>query len=111
MNYRLKVSSLLVFVLSAVCLFGQSTTQTIQGIVTDTTGASIAGAKVTATNQGTNVSQSTTTNESGNYTFPLVPVGDYTVKCEVTGFKTESVRNIRVETAAQVRQDFKLTVG
>lgn len=108
---RLKVSSLLLFLLSAVCLFGQSTTQTIQGIVTDTTGASIAGAKVTATNQGTNVSQSTTTNESGNYTFPLVPVGDYTVKCEVTGFKTESVRNIRVETAAQVRQDFKLTVG
>jgi hypothetical protein len=111
MNYRSRVSSLALHLLSAVCLFGQSATQTIQGIVTDTTGASIAGAKVTATNQATNVAQTTTTNESGNYTFPLVPVGDYTVKCEVSGFKTESVRNIRVETAAQVRQDFKLSVG
>jgi hypothetical protein len=111
MNYRSCVTVPVLFLLSGICLFGQSATQTIQGIVTDTTGASIAGAKVTATNEATNVAQTTTTNESGNYTFPLVPVGDYTVRCEVAGFKTESVRNIRVETAAQVRQDFKLSVG
>ncbi|MCC6367486.1 MAG: carboxypeptidase regulatory-like domain-containing protein [Bryobacterales bacterium] len=111
MSYRSCVTFSAAFLLSGVLLFGQSTTQTIQGIVTDTTGAAIAGARVTATNQATNVAQTATTNDSGNYTFPLVPVGDYTVKCEVAGFKVESVRNIRVETAAQVRQDFKLSVG
>ncbi len=92
-------------------LFAQSTTQSIQGLVTDSTGASISGAKVTATNEGTQVALTTTTNPTGNYTFPLVPVGDYTVKCELQGFKSEVVKGLRLETAAQVRQDFRLDVG
>jgi hypothetical protein len=92
-------------------LFAQSTTQSLQGLVTDNSGAVITGAKVTMTNQGTNVSVTTTTNETGNYSFPLVAVGDYTVKCEMQGFKTEVAKNLRLETAAQVRQDFKLDVG
>ncbi|MFN7920006.1 MAG: carboxypeptidase-like regulatory domain-containing protein [Bryobacteraceae bacterium] len=91
--------------------WGQSTTQTVQGLVTDTTGAVVNGAKVTLTNLGTNVAANTTTNETGNYTFPLVLVGNYDVKVEMQGFKSETARNIRVETAAQVRQDFKLDVG
>jgi hypothetical protein len=89
----------------------QSTTQTIQGLVTDSTGAVVNGAKVTITNVATGVAASANTNETGNYTFPLVLVGNYDVKVEMQGFKTEVVRNIRVETAAQVRQDFQLQVG
>ncbi|HUQ95245.1 MAG TPA: TonB-dependent receptor [Bryobacteraceae bacterium] len=92
-------------------VFAQSTTQSIQGIVSDATGASVSGAKVTATNQGTNISLTTISNESGNYTFPLMPVGDYDLRCEMQGFKAEVVKGLRLETAAQVRQDFKLEVG
>ncbi|MSV28055.1 MAG: carboxypeptidase regulatory-like domain-containing protein [Bryobacterales bacterium] len=92
-------------------LSAQSTTQSIQGLVTDSSGAAIAGAKVILTNQGTNVALTTTANDTGNYTFPLVQVGDYTIRCEVQGFKAEVVRNVRLETAAQVRQNFKLDVG
>jgi hypothetical protein len=92
-------------------LFGQSTTQTVQGLVTDASGSVIPGAKVTLTNTGTNVSQTNTTNETGNYTFALVPVGNYSMKVEQQGFRTEVTREFRVETAAQVRQDFKLEVG
>jgi len=99
------------FSLLGMLLFAQSTTQSIQGIVTDSTGASVAGAKVTVTNLGTNVATTLTTNESGNYSFPLIPVGNYSVRCEAQGFKAEVVRDLRVETAAQVRQDFKLDVG
>jgi hypothetical protein len=42
---------------------------------------------------------------------PLIPVGNYDVKAEMVGFKSEEVRGLRVETAAQVRQDFQLQVG
>jgi hypothetical protein len=92
-------------------LLAQSTTQSVVGIVTDPTGAVIAGAKVTLTNTGTNVVLVTTTNETGNYSFPLLQVGDYSIRVEGQGFKTEIVRGIRVETAAQFRQDVRLDVG
>jgi hypothetical protein len=101
---------LLVAATVSICA-AQSTTQTVLGLVTDTTGAVITGAKVTLTNLATNVTATTTTNETGNYTFPLVQVGNYDVRVEMQGFKSEVARNVRVETAAQVRQDFKLDVG
>ena len=50
-------------------------------------------------------------NETGNYTFALVPVGNYEVTCQLEGFKTNTTSNQRVETAAQVRIDFTLEIG
>jgi hypothetical protein len=102
--------ALLLSLLCAGLVFTQAT-QSIQGLVEDSSGAVVAGAKVTMKNLGTGVAHSSTTNTSGLYNFPLVPVGDYEVSVELQGFKTETVRNIRVETAAQVRVDFKLEVG
>lgn len=106
-----RVLPLLVLMAAGLAVFGQSTTQSIQGLVTDSSGAFVAGANVTAVNQATNVTFTTTTNQTGNYTFPLLPVGDYTVRCERTGFRTGVTRNLRLETAAQFRQDFRLDVG
>src|SRR5688572_26360553 len=97
--------------LAGTLLNGQSTTQSIQGSVTDSSGAAIQGAKVTITNTGTGVSRTVTTNEAGLYSFPLVPVGNYDVTSEIQGFKTETVKGARVDTAAQIRQDFAMTVG
>lgn len=97
--------------LSATLLHAQSQTQSIQGLITDSTGAVISGAKVVYTNEGTGVTATTQTNETGNYGFQLVPVGNYEIKVEMQGFKSEIVKGLRVETAAQVRQDFKLQVG
>jgi hypothetical protein len=95
----------------ALTLWAQSTTQSVLGLVKDSSGAVIPNATVTLTNTGTNVSQTATTNETGNYTFPLVQVGDYELKVEAQGFKAGVVRGLRVETAAQVRHDFSLDVG
>jgi hypothetical protein len=92
-------------------LAGQSSTQSIEGLVTDTSSAVIAGAKVTITNTATGVTSAVSSNTTGNYTFPLVPVGNYDVKAEMAGFKTEEVKGLRVETAAQIRQDFQLQIG
>ena len=93
-------------------LQGQRTsTQTIEGLVTDTTGAVIPGATVVMTNVDTGITTTVTTNETGNYRFSYVPVGNYTVRSELDGFKTQSVSGLRVETAAQVRNDFTMEVG
>jgi hypothetical protein len=92
-------------------VLAQSTTQSIQGLVTDSTGAVVVGAKVTLTNEATGVTRTAETNNTGNYTFPLMQVGNYDVKVEMSGFKTEQVKGIRLETAAQLRQDFTMQVG
>jgi hypothetical protein len=92
-------------------LSAQSTTQTIQGLVTDPTGAVIPGATVTMNNLATGVVQAVQTNDTGNYTFALVPVGSYELRCEASGFKTDVVTGVRVETGAQVRQNFVMQVG
>lgn len=92
-------------------LFAQSTTQTIQGLVTDSTGAVIPGASVSITNTATGVQNFAETGASGNYTFALVSVGNYDVRCEAAGFKVEIATGLRVETGGQVRQDFALQIG
>ena len=101
------------FLLSVFCTaycFAQSA-QSIQGLVVDASGAVVVGATVTVTNTGTGITRNATTNNAGLYNFPLIQVGNYEVKVEMQGFKSETVRNIRVETAAQLRQDFRLEVG
>lgn len=80
--------SVFVLIFAAVSFaFSQGTTSRITGTVTDTSGAAVAGATVTLTNQGTRVSLTTTTNDSGQYTFDLIQAGDYEVSVEREGFK------------------------
>jgi hypothetical protein len=67
--------------------FAQGTTSRVTGTVTDTSGAAVPGATVTLTNEGTNVSFTTETSDSGVYTFDLVLPGSYTVAVEKQGFK------------------------
>ena len=95
---------------STPSLHGQ-VTQTIQGLVSDATGAVIPGATITVTNLGTGVVQTVQTNATGNYSLPQVVVGNFEVKCELDGFKTSTVADQRVETGAQVRNDFVLEIG
>ena len=69
----------LALLLSAACLFsalGQEFRATLNGRVTDPTGAGVAGAKVTATNTSTNEVASTETLAEGDYTIPLLKPGN-----------------------------------
>lgn len=61
---------------------------TVRGNVTDSTGAILSGVKVTATNTQTNVTTSTTSNNSGLYEFTQLPVGTYSISALRQGFKT-----------------------
>ena len=74
MAFRRIVRYVAISVVFAAILAAHSSTQAIEGRVTDTSGAVVAGAKVTMTNLGTGVSNSVVTNTSGNYTFNLVLV-------------------------------------
>src|SRR5918994_936634 len=67
---------------------GASSTGTIQGRVTDSQGAVLPGVTVTATSPSMLGAQTTVTSETGNYRFPAVPPGTYTVTYELAGFNT-----------------------
>ena len=100
-----------VFGLATTCASGQAVNATLLGTVTDSTGAVVGNAKVTIAEQNTGVSHSGQTNESGNYTFPDLPPGEYTVTAELTGFKTEAHRNITLLVNSSTRVDLQLQPG
>ena len=112
-SLRIRISLLLVVLLMVrgSGIRAQVLNQSIQGLVTDESGAVVPGAMVTITNLATGIEQKTTTNETGNYTITPVAVGNYDVICSLEGFRTESVNNQRVETGAQLRMDFEPEVG
>src|SRR6266403_1090825 len=67
--------------------FAQATASgTIQGTVTDATGAAVSGAQVVAKSKATDSTRTTTTGDTGYYRFELLPVGIYTVTVSKTGF-------------------------
>lgn len=92
-------------------LHAQTTNATLTGIVTDAQGGVIPNATVAATNTGTGVSRSVTTNAAGSYTIaPLIP-GTYELRISNAGFKTKVQTGIVLETGAVVKVDGQLEVG
>ncbi len=92
-------------------LFGQAVNATLLGTITDSSGATVAGAKVTATEVTTGLIHESVTNESGNYTFPDMPPGRYSVTAEATGFKKETQQNIDLLSNSSTRIDVAMTTG
>src|SRR5689334_8738028 len=80
--------------LGALSLSAQTNSTAIVGTVTDPSGAVVVGAKVTLLQVQTGIKRSDLTSSSGDYAFPLLDPGEYTVTVESKGFKTETVRSI-----------------
>ena len=92
---RRLVSIAAVFLCCCLSLFAQNTAGSITGVVLDSQGAVIPGAKVTALNQEENAVNATVlTNREGVFVFNPLKVATYTIKVEASGFKTFSQRNI-----------------
>ncbi|MGA2119748.1 MAG: carboxypeptidase-like regulatory domain-containing protein, partial [Bryobacteraceae bacterium] len=91
--------------------YGQAVNATLLGTVTDSSGASVASAKVTVTEITTGVNHSGQTNDSGNFTFPNLPPGNYSVAVEQTGFKKELRRDIALLVDTTTRIDVQLQPG
>jgi hypothetical protein len=96
---------------SAAVAAAQTASTQILGLVTDSSGAAVPGATITSKRVETGDVRTTTSNETGNYIFPLVDSGTYEVTCSAPGFKTEVRRNIPLELNQKGRVDFQLQVG
>src|SRR5262245_32831978 len=108
---KLKITTLVCCLVAANFALGQDTRGTILGRVTDSTGANVANAEVTATNTATGVAVSAKTNESGNYSLPFLMPGVYTVTTQLQGFKKFVRDNVHVRVNDEVQLDMPLTVG
>ena len=89
----------------------QTFTATVTGTVADPNGATVPNVKVSAVNQGTKLEYTAQTSDAGVYTIPFLPVGDYVVSVEATGFKKMTSNPIKLEVNQTARIDLKLEVG
>ena len=94
----------------AAAMFGQ-TSGTIQGTVTDNSGAVIPGATIVVGSLDTGAENTTETNEVGFYTVPALNPGLYTVICSADGFSTQEFGEVRLEVQQTMRLDCAMNVG
>jgi len=97
--------------LFAATAFAQSSTATLQGLISDPTSAAVPGAAVTIANTATNISRRFTTADSGFYSFPLLPPGSYRLEVAKAGFKPATRDQILLQVSDRVSLDLKLEVG
>jgi len=83
----------------------------IRGTVTDQSGAVIPGVGVTATSLGTGITRTTATNKDGAFAFLQLPVGEYNVKVEKSGFKGYSASRIHLDVNQVYSLNVKMEVG
>src|SRR3954468_18657516 len=88
-----------------------ATTTSLVGNVSDPTGSAVGNAKVTAVETRTLATLNTTTNDQGYYSFEFIPVGQYRVSVEQSGFQKLTKTGIEVSNNQSVRSDFVLQVG
>ncbi len=102
---------LALFLLVAIPAWSQIDTGTILGTVSDQTGAVVPGAKVSLTNEGTNLTVTTTTSADGTYTFSPVKIGTYTVTVEAAGFSKVVNPHLVVNINQDLKNDITLRPG
>lgn len=84
---------------------------TVNGRVTDTSGAAVPGVTVTARNPQTNETASATSNEEGNYTIPFLKPGTYSITAEASGFKKFNIPEQVLQVSQTAAIDIPMEVG
>lgn len=107
----LAVLSWVVLAIAVPTARAQMTTADVLGTVTDQSGAVIPGAKITLRNLDTGVTAKTTSNETGDYVFNLLPPGHYSVTIEAEGFKKVVYASIALAAGDRGREDGKMQTG
>jgi len=92
-------------------LFSQEFRGTISGVITDPTGAMVAGARVTVTEENTGTKIPTVSGASGEYTAAFLLPGDYDINVELQGFKSFVRKGVHVGAGDHAVIDVKLDVG
>ena len=101
---------ILIFGLTApVC--AQYTTARLSGIVSDPSGAVVAGATITVQDIGTGYTQTTVSTASGQYLFPSLPVGDYQITLSMAGYTRYVQKGVVLSVGQAASQNVQLQVG
>ena len=105
----LRIASSLCFCVAS--LLSQTTSTEVLGTVSDTSNAVVPGAKITLLRVQTGEQRTAVTDGNGNYSFPLIEIGDYTVSVAREGFKSQVKTGIHVEYQQKARVNVELEVG
>jgi hypothetical protein len=89
----------------------QSDNVSLSGIVKDSSGATIAGARILLSDERTSLERHASTNESGFYIFTNIPAGMYSISAEAAGFKTIQQKQNRIAPSIAANIDLTLQVG
>jgi len=105
------VSSFTLLILASSIAFSQTSTSRITGTVSDSSGAVVPGASVTAKNEATGATQTQATTDAGLFAFASLPIGTYTVTIERTGFRTTQKTGNVLEINTPLTVDVILETG
>jgi hypothetical protein len=89
----------------------QETTADLTGRVLDSQQRAVKGASVTATNKGTGLSRTSTTDDDGRYTITQLPAGTYEVAVEAQGFSKAVAERVELNVGATLTQNFEVKPG
>lgn len=101
----------LLLAMSTVTAMAQAVSGTFLGVVTDPSGASVAGAKITLAHVATGLTRTVTSDANGEFIAPSLPVGAYNITIEMSGFKKASLASVQLGVDQKARLDVKLEVG
>jgi outer membrane receptor protein involved in Fe transport len=107
---RTLASALFLLCLSSI-LIAQTFRGGIQGTVTDSSGASVAGADVTAKNAETGLLRTAKTDDQGDFVITELPLGTYSITASKQGFGTKVLNGINVAVSSNTRADVQLQPG
>ncbi len=114
---HLKTGCLAAILCTSLCialstlLSAQGTGGRILGRIADPTGAVLSGVKVTATNDSTGVTHEAVSNDSGDYVFPDLPVGTYSLSYDLKGFKNIVRHSIALDVNQVITLNTTMQVG
>jgi hypothetical protein len=112
-NHSVKsaLTALLVLLLFGSTTLGQATRSSLAGLISDQSGASVSGAKVTAKQVATGEEFQGTTDAQGAFIFPSVPLGQYAVTIEAAGFKRLELQEVFVQVGTPANVKAFLEIG
>ncbi len=106
---NVKLNAIVVALCWSSCLHAQAVGE-ILGTVRDPSGAVVSGAKIVATQEGTGLTRTGVASSDGTYTLANLPVGNYTVTAEASGFNKAVSGGITLYVGQQQQLDFTLTL-
>src|SRR5512139_1935015 len=111
-NYRICLWALLgLFIFLPNLSWGQNTTASLTGVVTDPSGAVIANAAVELTATETGIVTRTNSNADGIFSFQNIPAGHYELKVTAVSFREYLLRGVNISLNERARMDVKLELG